>query len=120
MLGSYRIDQQLEACKLWPRGKVSADSTRPVTSSIPTLIVSGELDPATPPRYGDQVLRGLSRGRHLVFPNGSHSGDTGGCLENVLSEFVEEGSVEALDTSCVAKVQRPPFALANATTSGKN
>jgi hypothetical protein len=64
------------------------------------------------------VLRGLRRGKHIVIPNGSHSGDTGGCLEQVLSEFVNEASVKTLDTSCVAKVQRPAFA--NATTSGKN
>jgi pimeloyl-ACP methyl ester carboxylesterase len=120
LLGSYRVDQQVEACELWPRGKVDPVSAKPVKSSVPTIIVSGELDPATPPRHGDQVLRTLRRGRHIVIPHGSHSGDTGGCLEKVLSEFVNEGSGQRLDTSCVAKVQRPPFALANATTSGKN
>lgn len=118
LLGSYRIDQQLAACRLWPRGKASAASARPVKSSIPTLIVSGELDPATPPRHGDEVLRGLRRSRHIVIPQGSHSGDTGGCLEKVLSEFVEEGSAATVDASCMARVQRPPFVLPNAAVPG--
>lgn len=118
LLGSYRIDQQIAACRMWPGGAVDRDATRPLRSDIPTLIVSGELDPVTPPHHGDEVMRTLGRAKHIVIPNGSHSGDTGGCQEQVLSEFVREGSVAELDTTCVAKIQRPPFA--NATTSGKN
>ncbi len=110
VLGAYRLDQQLGACRVWPRAQVDAELTRPVRSSIPTVIVSGELDPVTPPEAGEEVARTLERAVHVVIPNGSHSGDTGGCLEKVLSEFVREGSVAQLDTSCIANVKRPPFA----------
>ena len=109
-LGTYRLDQQLGACKVWPRAKTDAEMAKPVRSSIPTLIVSGELDPVTPPEAGEEVARTLKRALHIVIPAGSHSGDTGGCLEKVLSEFVREGSVEKLDTTCVKDVKRPPFA----------
>lgn len=109
VLGTYRLDQQLGACKVWPRAAVDAQMGKPVRSSIPTLIVSGEYDPVTPPEYGDEVARTLSRSLHVVFPYGSHSGDMGGCLDQVLSEFIREGSVDALDTSCVKSATPPPF-----------
>lgn len=117
-LGTYRVEQQLAACKLWPRGRTDGLGTQPVRSKIPTLIASGEFDPVTPPRFGDEVKRTLKSSVHMVIPKGSHSGDTGGCQEQVYSEFVREGSVKKLDLSCVETIQRPPFA--NATTSGKN
>ncbi|HEY0156009.1 MAG TPA: alpha/beta hydrolase [Thermoanaerobaculia bacterium] len=109
VLGTYRLDQQLGACKVWPRAEVDPASFAPVRSSIPTLLVSGELDPVTPPEYGDEVAKGLAKSLHVVIPAGSHSGDTGGCLEKVLSEFIREGSVAALDTTCMKDVRRPPF-----------
>ena len=109
VLGTYRLDQQLGACKVWPRGEADPASFTPLRSSIPTLLVSGEHDPVTPPEYGDEVARTLTRALHVVIPAGSHSGDTGGCLEKITSEFIREGSVAALDVSCVKTVERPAF-----------
>ena len=109
VLGTYRLDQQAAACALWPRGASDAAMARPVTSSIPTLLVSGELDPVTPPEYGDEVAKTLTRSRHVVIPYGSHSGDTGGCMEKVMSEFIREGSVADLDTECVRSIVHRPF-----------
>ena len=108
-LGSYRVDQQVEACRFWPRGTAPASSRQPLRSSIPTLIVSGEYDPVTPPRFGEEVARTLTRVHHLVIPYGSHSGDTGGCQEKVLTEFVREGSVAALNRSCIDALKPPSF-----------
>jgi len=37
-LGSYRLDQHVEACGVWPRGEVPADWLAPVTADVPTLL----------------------------------------------------------------------------------
>ncbi|HJQ38219.1 MAG TPA: alpha/beta hydrolase, partial [Thermoanaerobaculia bacterium] len=110
-LGTYRIDEQVEACRLWPRGAANPTLRKPLASTIPTLIVSGELDPATPPRFGDEVLRTLPNGVHVVIPHGSHSGDTGGCQEKVMSEFVREGSGRELERGCFDAMKVPVFAV---------
>ena len=112
VLGTYRLDQQTAACRIWPHGAADAEMAKPVASSVPTLIVSGELDPVTPPEYGDEVAKTLDRSLHLVIPFGSHSGDTGGCMEKVMVDFMRKGSVEALDTTCVQKLPRPAFLTA--------
>jgi pimeloyl-ACP methyl ester carboxylesterase len=110
-LGTYRIDQQAAACAVWPTGAAGAQQRQTLRSSIPTLIVSGELDPVTPPRFGDAMLRTLPNGSHVVIPYGSHSGDTGGCQEKVMSEFVREGSAKQLDRACIDALKPPAFAV---------
>ena len=109
-LGTYRIDQQVDACRGWPRGAANPVLHTPLVSSIPTLLVSGEYDPATPVRFGDEVAKTLRRSRHIVIPYGSHSGDTGGCQEKVMSEFVREGSAANLDAGCFEAMKPPVFA----------
>jgi len=107
----YRINQQYEACKVWPHGSAVDNATihEPLVSPVPTLIISGELDPATPPRFGDEVAKGLENSLHAIIKYGSHSGDTGGCQEKVMSEFVREGSVAKLDIACFQQQKKPSF-----------
>lgn len=33
------------------------------------------------------------------------------CLEGIAVRFVETGTAEGIDTSCVSTMQRPPFAI---------
>ena len=108
-LGTYRVDQQVEACRIWPRGAADPSMTRPLSVRVPTLIISGQLDPATPPRFGDEVARTLPRSLHIVIPFGSHSGPTGGCQEKVFAEFIREGSVARLDHACFNALKPPSF-----------
>lgn len=109
-LGTYRVDQQARACSVWPRGKVPAGFADPVRSDVPVLLLSGDRDPATPPRYGEQVVRGLSRAKHVVFPRSAHAGRSP-CVRKVLGEFLVRGSVEGLDASCTAEPQKVAFVL---------
>ena len=47
--GTDQLDALAEICKLWPRGPVDPDLHSPLKSDIPTLLLSGEADPVTPP-----------------------------------------------------------------------
>ena len=42
----------LQACPLWPKYSVDESFYKSVTANIPTLILSGNLDPVTPPSNG--------------------------------------------------------------------
>jgi hypothetical protein len=53
--GNYRVFQQTRACGMWPRGDIPADYLEPVRSNAPVLIFSGNMDPVTPPAYGEEV-----------------------------------------------------------------
>lgn len=114
-LGDYRLRDQRAACDAWPRAPLDPAFREPVVSDVPTLIVSGEWDPATPPGNGDHVARHLSRSLHLVVPGGGHGFagmENAECVDRVMSDFVRAASVEGLDTSCVRTVRRRPFRTA--------
>ena len=109
LFGAHLIGSQLDACAMWPKGKVDADYYRPVVSDVPVLVLSGEVDPVTPPGWGDSVVKHLSRGLHIVGPSTGHGVVTTPCGNRIVSDFIEQGSTEGLDTNCVAAVRRPPF-----------
>jgi len=113
-LGDYRLQQQREACELWPRAKVDADYFKPVRSDVPVLILTGEWDPVTPPANGDFVARTFPNSLHIVVPHGAHGlGGLDGldCIERLTSEFVEHGTTKGLDTTCVKNIRRKGFVL---------
>lgn len=117
-LGDQRIRQQTAACRDWPRGTLPKDY-RALTPmhEVPTLMISGELDPVTPPRWGDELARYLPNNRHVIVPAGSHSfGGMSPCVDGIIAEFVRTASVDAPDSSCVQQIRRPPFALPQAAT----
>ena len=75
--GNYRLEQQRAACKEWTRGSVSSAHRQPTKLAIPTLLLSGEFDPVTPPSGGEEVVRNFSKGRHIVIRNNSISRNRG-------------------------------------------
>jgi pimeloyl-ACP methyl ester carboxylesterase len=113
-LGDFRIRQQQAACKAWKAAKLGPGFQAPTVSDAPTLIVSGERDPATPASDGEKTVRNLRHGVHVVVADGAHSnnGMKGReCEEQMMVKLIETGSTERLDTSCVAGMERPAFAL---------
>jgi len=113
-LGDYRLRQQREACALWPRATIAKDYGDPIRSDVPVLILTGELDPVTPPSNGDAVAKTLKNSLHIVVPHGAHG--LGGleniaCLDGIITGFVERGSTQGIDTSCVKSIRRKGFAL---------
>ena len=110
--GDYRLQQQTAACAVWPRGAVSSAHRQPTRSAIPTLIVSGEFDPVTPPSGGEEVMRGLTNAAHVVIRNNGHPiGNAESCIGSMFAAFLERGSVAGLDRSCAAAIPAPPFQL---------
>ncbi len=97
-----------EQCAIWPRGTRPPDFHRPVASDTPVLILSGEFDPVTPPRYGEAILKGLSNGRQLVAAGQGHSVMGRGCLPKLAARFVDTLETKALDAGCIADFGKTP------------
>ncbi len=116
-LGDFRIRAQQAACAAWAPREPDPAFPQPLVSAIPTILFSGERDPVTPASNGAEVASHLSNSRHLVVPSGAHGseGMSGAdCLERIAVDFVAAGTLDGLDTSCVAAMRRPPFVLAPA------
>ena len=84
---------------------------KPVRSPVPTLILSGGIDPATPPRHGAQVAATLPNARHLIAPQLGHGVSLHGCGPRLVDAFVRAASARALDGKCLERIPRPLFVL---------
>jgi pimeloyl-ACP methyl ester carboxylesterase len=109
--GRALVDDFLRACRHWPAAALPADYHDPVRSDAPVLILSGGIDPATPPRHGDLVAATLPNARHAIAPNLSHGVSGHGCAGRLIEKFVRAGDAKDLDTTCLARIPRPLFVL---------
>lgn len=93
-----------QACAFWPKAELPESYYQPVVSDVPVLLLSGERDPVTPPRWGEKVKENLSQGLHVVVPGGHHFVSGEGCIRQLMTLFIQAGSVTGLDTSCVNNI----------------
>jgi pimeloyl-ACP methyl ester carboxylesterase len=113
-LGDDRIRQQVAACSFWPKSKLEADFWQPVRSVAPVLLISGWLDPATPPEWSAEASRTLANSTRILLRDSAH-GSFGlshpECLDRIQEDFITSGTGIGLDTRCIEGMKRPPFAL---------
>jgi pimeloyl-ACP methyl ester carboxylesterase len=109
--GTHLLAGQLRACGFWPRGTLPAGYHAPVQSDVPALVLSGAIDPVTPPAWGAQVVEHLPNGRHFVAAATGHGVLGTPCGARLIADFIERGHAGDLDASCLARGQRPPFFL---------
>ena len=98
-----------EVCANWPQGTVSSEFRKPIASDVPILILSGEVDPITPPRHANILAESLTNELHLVFAGMGHGNLSNRCTSNLFKEFIDNASIAGLNTSCAEKIQPPPF-----------
>jgi pimeloyl-ACP methyl ester carboxylesterase len=109
-VSDYRTLTHLRACAEWPKAHVPANYFEPVKSDVPMLLLSGELDGATPARWAADAARSLPNSRQLIVPNTGHAYGHP-CLDGIVGEFFAKGSARDLDVACVQTLQRPPFVI---------
>ena len=100
LLGTRLLDALRAVCAVWPHGTRPADFHAPIKSDKPVFVLEGELDPVTPPRYGEQVMKGLSNAKLLVARGQGHNVIGRGCIPKLVGEFVDTLHAKTLDVSC--------------------
>jgi pimeloyl-ACP methyl ester carboxylesterase len=88
---------------------VDADLHDPLKSDIPTLLLSGDADPVTPPDDAARAARGLSRHRNLVLRGEGHGQLATGCVPRLMADFLDAAAPEKLDASCLDSHRPAPF-----------
>jgi pimeloyl-ACP methyl ester carboxylesterase len=91
----------LAMCDVWPKGTAPADAFLPLRSSVPTLLLSGGLDPVTPPDYGDMVAKSLPNSRHVVAKGYGHIVSPHGCGPQLIASFIDDPTFAKLRQDCV-------------------
>ncbi|NZA24987.1 alpha/beta fold hydrolase [Luteimonas sp. SJ-92] len=114
LLGPEVAELFFAPCAVWPHGGRGEAFSAPLRGELPVLLLSGELDPVTPPAYAERVLQALPNGRHLVLRGQGHGTLGLGCVPKLLAQFIESTDAGALDAECLDSMTYvPPFTSFN-------
>lgn len=103
---SFEIFQM---CGFWGAGAAGSVENSAVSSSIPTLILVGEFDTATPLQWATLTARSLSNSFVFVFPGAGHSLlTTTDCSVDIITEFLNDPGTEP-DRTCIDNIEWPYF-----------
>lgn len=117
LLGTRFVRDLRRECSIWPRGRMPTDFHQPLQTDLPTLILEGQDDPVTPPRYGREVLAHLSDARLLIARGQGHAVIDAGCMPRLVSQFIAHLEPKTLDARCLDSLRRnPPFVNFNGPT----
>jgi pimeloyl-ACP methyl ester carboxylesterase len=108
-LGTRLARDFLASCAEWPDAEVEPEYWGYTRAEAPTLILSGQGDPVTPPEWADRVAEHLPNARHVVFTDNGHGATQSPCGSRLFTDFVAAGSVEDLDAACAAGNERPAW-----------
>ncbi|MBD3649399.1 MAG: alpha/beta hydrolase, partial [Pseudomonadales bacterium] len=111
--GQYFLNSLYEGmksvCEFWPAGDVDESYIDPVHSDVPVLLVSGALDPVTPPKYAELAGDTLTNSKHIILQGVGHGASIHGCMPRVVEAFIEAANHDQPDDSCLQNFVRPPF-----------
>jgi pimeloyl-ACP methyl ester carboxylesterase len=107
--GHAFLDVYERACQAVPSRPVPPAFYDIPASKVPVLVLSGGLDPATPPRHGARVAERLGNARHLVSPYLGHIVGATGCAPTQMARFIRDAGFDALDASCLTRLPAATF-----------
>jgi len=101
----------ISVCDQWPKGGYPPDFTIPVHSDVPVLLLSGGLDPVTPPAYAAEVAKGFPNSRQIVARGFGHVVSPHACAPRLIAAFVDNAGFATLSQRCIDFLEhskRPP------------
>ncbi|MCS6129633.1 alpha/beta fold hydrolase [Shewanella baltica] len=110
-MGRTMLEGLEATCEVWKVPAVDDSFSEPISSDIPTLLLSGEIDPATPPSWGELAMEKLTNAKHFVAPYATHGVAYQSCANNLIADLVRSVSVKDLDGECLKKDVRRSFYL---------
>ncbi len=94
-------------CKDFPHGKVATEFFEPTISAIPTLLLSGNRDPVTPPSQAILASKTLSQHKHIVVKGMGHIVSHQPCVRRIIGKFVESGTIQSASDICEKDLTLP-------------
>ena len=101
--------EQMQTCELLPSAREQARYAPATTSNVPVLLINGEADPQDPPRNVAGANQLWPNSVSVIMPSQGHSMSFSSCRIQIMSDFIEAGSGDELDTSCVRHISIPDF-----------
>ncbi|MCS0589086.1 alpha/beta hydrolase [Massilia norwichensis] len=85
----------------------------PTAIQAPALLLSGALDPVTPPRRAEAAARHMPKAQQFVVANAGHGVSQLGCAPRLLRDFLDRPAIP-LEAKCLSEIPAPTFQLGSA------
>ena len=110
-MGALQVEALEAMCSVWPEGPVDDEFKVALATDIPVLLLSGDADPITPPRYADLAMVDLENARHLIGQHQGHGQLAVGCTRRIVASFIESADLNSIETDCLERSFIMPFFL---------
>jgi pimeloyl-ACP methyl ester carboxylesterase len=101
----YFTEDRLDLCADWKVAAAPASANQAVTGDVPTLFLSGEIDPVTPPAWAQAAAAAMSHGHWVLLPGLSHGTMGDPCARSIIFDFLANPNL-APAAACAPKL--PP------------
>lgn len=111
LLGLESVVYSSTICDIWSVKKVLDIENKPVKSDIPVLLISGEYDNETPPKWAARMKTNLSHSFHLVFKGWKHTPTTNWsnpCAMELANQFFNDPKIKP-NSACFEDIASPKF-----------
>jgi pimeloyl-ACP methyl ester carboxylesterase len=110
-MGTFQLDALEAICSIWPAGPIDDEFKVPLATDLPVLLLSGDSDPITPPRYAELAAVDLENATHLIGKNQGHGQIGVGCTPRLIADFIDAADPSGLDATCLERSFVMPFFL---------
>jgi len=100
-----------QVCEIWGVEKVSVIEDKPVSSEVPVLLINGQYDELTPPKWAKAMQEHLKNSFHLVFKGWKHGPITNWgnpCAMQAANDFFNNPYSKP-NPDCFKEITRPVF-----------
>jgi pimeloyl-ACP methyl ester carboxylesterase len=113
VLGNQEYERYQKQCARWPHRQLKPMGAW-ARSTVPTLVLSGALDPVTPPALGAKTAALFKTSRHIIVPASGHISSHFACAPTLLAAFLDHLTPAKLDSKCLMHALPPtPLSTAN-------
>ena len=92
-------------CQGWGVAPAPASEDQAVKSDVPTLVLSGQFDPVTPPAWGKLAASTLSKGYFVEIPAAGHGSSLSEACPRRLALSFFDNPAAAPDASCTQELK---------------
>jgi pimeloyl-ACP methyl ester carboxylesterase len=103
-----RMLEDWDDCGVWAVPAADAAEDNQVVTDKPTLVLAGELDPITPPAWGETTAAALPQATYVFFPGEGHGLTPTRCGESIVQAFFDNPGAPP-PTGCVGGLDTPDW-----------
>ncbi len=105
-------EASMTVCQRWPSHSIDARDAAPLQTAVPLLVIGGEYDPGSPPRYAETIAAASEHGYAFIVPGAGHAAliSADPCANGIVYAFLND-PLRRPAGDCLANTRGSGFAL---------